>query len=46
LLEPRVTRTIGLIKRRGRNLSPAAAALYELVKREKGAARARRAESK
>ncbi len=42
LVEPRVTRTIGLIRRRGRPLSPAAAALYELVKSEKPGQRARR----
>ena len=46
LIEPRVTRTIGLIKRRGRALSPAAAALYEMVKGEKALAGGRRALSK
>ena len=31
ILEPEVTRTVGLIRRRGRSLSPAAQQLYELL---------------
>jgi DNA-binding transcriptional LysR family regulator len=41
LVEPRVTRTVGLIRRRGRALSPAAAAFYAMVQAER-ATRARR----
>jgi DNA-binding transcriptional LysR family regulator len=34
LVEPKVTRTLGLIRRRGRNLSPAAQALHALLEQE------------
>ncbi|QET01595.1 MULTISPECIES: LysR family transcriptional regulator [Cupriavidus] len=33
LVEPTVTRTVGLIRRRGRSLSPAAAQLYEMLQK-------------
>jgi DNA-binding transcriptional LysR family regulator len=31
LVEPVVTRTVGLIRRRGRSLSPAAQELYDMI---------------
>jgi hypothetical protein len=33
LVEPTVERTLGIVQRHGRTLSPAAEALYQLVKR-------------
>jgi DNA-binding transcriptional LysR family regulator len=36
LVEPVVTRKVGLIRRRGRSLSPAARQLYELLSQLKG----------
>ena len=37
LVEPTVERTLGIVRRRGRALTPAALALYELVREEPGA---------
>lgn len=42
LVEPAVTRTLGLIRRRGRHLGPAAQALYALLEEERKAPAARR----
>lgn len=44
LVEPTVTRTVGLIRRRGRSLSPAAAQLYEML--QKTSADNRKAEAR
>jgi DNA-binding transcriptional LysR family regulator len=46
LVEPTVERTLGIVRRHGRTLSPAALALYELVKQERKAVRANRARSR
>src|SRR6478735_2615151 len=43
LVDPVVTRKVGLIRRRGRSLSPAAQQLYDLFSEVKGRQRARRA---
>ena len=43
LIDPVVTRKVGLIRRRGRSLSPAAQQLYDLFSEVKGRQRARRA---
>ena len=43
LVDPVVTRKVGLIRRRGRSLSPAAQQLYDLFSEVKGHQRARRA---
>jgi len=43
LVDPVVTRKVGLIRRRGRSLSPAAQQLYDLFSEVKGRPRARRA---
>jgi len=43
LVDPVVTRKVGLIKRRARSLSPAAQQLYDLFSAVKGRQRARRA---
>jgi DNA-binding transcriptional LysR family regulator len=43
LVDPVVTRKVGLIRRRGRSLSPAAQQLYDLFSEVKGRRRARRA---
>ncbi len=40
IVEPKVTRTLGLIRRRGRSLSPAAQELYSLVAAERKGLRA------
>jgi DNA-binding transcriptional LysR family regulator len=43
LIDPVVTRKVGLIRRRGRSLSPAAQQLYDLFSEVKGRQRVRRA---
>ena len=40
LVDPVVSRTVGLIRRRGRTLSPAAQQLYDLFAQVKGGRRA------
>jgi DNA-binding transcriptional LysR family regulator len=41
LIEPTVERTLGIVRRRGRTLAPAALALYELVKKKPQSSRAK-----
>jgi DNA-binding transcriptional LysR family regulator len=46
LVEPVITRRIGLIRRKGRSLSPAARQIYEFISEMKGQRRVKRAASK
>jgi DNA-binding transcriptional LysR family regulator len=42
LVDPVITRRIGLIRRKGRSLSPAARQIYEFISEMKGQRRAKR----